>query len=128
MDAVVLPNPSIHFSKSPTWTILVTLLRVMALLRTVGCLCSQLQRGIFFLFAFPRIHTSHSLNVSPDFLSSMEEASFALRDISEVVVVTTCVSFAPGLPLRLQILRWYFQTVWDTSLLDLLQFRFDGLL
>ena len=55
----------------------------------------------------------------------MEEPSSALCDAFEVAIITTCVSSAL---LRLQISRWYFPIVWDTSLLDLLQFHFDGLL
>ena len=81
--------------------------------------------GDLFSLALLMVHTSLSLDVSLAFLSSMEEPSSALRDASEVAIITTCVSSAA---LRLQIPRWFFQIVWDIRLLELPQLRFDGLL
>ena len=81
--------------------------------------------GDFLYLPVPLVHTSFTLDVSLASLSSMEEPSSALRDASEVAIITTRVSSAL---LTLQILRWYFPIVWDTGLLELLQLRFDGLL
>ena len=81
--------------------------------------------GDFLSPAVPLVHTSFTLDVSLASLSSMEEPSSALRDASAVAIITTRVSSAL---LTLQISRWYFQIGWDTGLLELLQFRFDGLL
>jgi len=125
LDPVVLSHPSVPVLKVDTLQIeSCDTSSVDVLAKDIGLSLITASEGDLCPLASPPVHTSLNLIVSPGLLSSTEEPFFALSDAYEGAIITTRVSSAYQ---GLQISRWYFLTVWDTGLLELLQFLFDGL-